>query len=203
MNFFPRDTAFSVSENIQRTSFSKVIANKMSVVMLTHFSRTAEIVYFRCKFTLSLPLCDHLATCGSRVRTKFDYNIIVLRISMEPPGQVVKLTQGADCTISWLREELRVRSPGGCCSETKILTRFFLQISNVDTWFRELVFLIAQGARQFHYSAQVWKEERLVSRSESTVPCRPRGLAIYHGIIAVAARGIVQQGSGRERANIN
>ncbi len=60
-----------------------------------------------------------------------------------------KVTKKRDCGFE---------IPSVCCSETKILTRFFLQISHVDTWFRELVFRMAQRVRRFHYNAQVWKQ---------------------------------------------
>ncbi len=72
------------------------------------------------------------------------------------PDQVVKLDSGRRLHQKVIKKRVQVRIPGVCCSETKILMRFSLLISRVDTWFREFVFRIAQGVRTSSKQKEGW-----------------------------------------------
>ncbi len=77
-------------------------------------------------------------------------------------------------------DKLRVRIPGVCCLETKILTPCFLQI---PTWTRgfgvDFSHCTTVGARRFHYSAQVGNRCKLFSSTRLHSGCcarnRPTG----------------------------
>ncbi len=93
------------------------------------------------------------------------------------PGQVVKLTRGAGFIRRWWRRDCGFESRVRAVRKRRFWRRFFLLISYVHTWFRELVFRIAQGSDDFITVHKFETEGRLVKRKGCEISCRPRELA--------------------------
>ncbi len=90
---------------------------------------------------------------------------------------MVKLTRGGGLHQKVIKKRWRVQIPGVCCSETKILMRFFLLISHKARGFGSWFFALHKGSDDFITVHKFETEGRLVKRKESEISCRPRGLA--------------------------